>query len=197
MEVSLFRNWAKLPPASPPTSIGELQWRWAGGPGARGWGRQMRVYYQDSEVCITPSGFQVSGRAYPLRDIERAWRLRRRALGSKVRSAGSVLAVVVLIQVVLVLVGRWVLALTSGGMVLVAGVVLFVRWMIHLAAGAPALNAVEDLRRFGSRLELWAVVAGDEVLLLSTDDAIRHGQVCRALARALADLRAARARRPG
>jgi hypothetical protein len=157
----------------------------------------MRIYYQDSEVSITPSGFRINGRAYPLRDIERAWRHSRRQLGGKVRRAVALLAVVVLIQVVLVLVGRWVLALTSGGMVLVAGLVLFVRWMIHLAAGAPALNAVEDLRRFGSRLELWAVVAGDEVLLLSTDDAIRYGQVCRALARALADLRAARARRPG
>jgi uncharacterized protein DUF6232 len=149
----------------------------------------MRVYYQDSEVCITPAVFRGGGRTYPLRDIERAWRVRRRALGGKVKSAGSVLLIVVLIQVVLVLVGRWVLALTSGGMVLVAGVVLFVRWMIHLAAGAPALNAVEDLRRYGSRLELWAVVGGADVLLLRTDDAIRHGQVCRALARALADER--------
>jgi flagellin-like protein len=157
------------------------------GVGQRWTGSNMRVYYQDSEVCITPAAFRGDGQAYPLRDIERAWRVRRRALGGKVKSASSVIGLVVVIQVVLVLVGRWVLALTSGGMVLVAGVVLFVRWMIHLAAGAPALNAVEDLRRYGSRLELWAVVNGADVLLLRTDDAIRHGQVCRALARALAD----------
>jgi hypothetical protein len=151
----------------------------------------MRVYYQDSEICITPSSFRVGGQAYPLRDIEQAWRVRRRALGSRVKGAGSVLGVVVLIQVVLVVIGRWVLALTSGGMVLVGGVVLFVRWMIHLAAGAPALNALEDLRRYGSRLELWAVVAGADVLLFDTDDAVRHGQVCRALSRAIADRHAA------
>lgn len=161
-------------------------------PGQRQTGTKMRVYYQDSEVTVTPSAFRVRGHAYPLRDIERAWRVRRRAVGSRVRGAALVLVIVVLIQVALILVGRWVLALTSGGMVLVAGMVLFVRWMIHLAAGAPALNALEDIRRYGSRLELWAVVAGADVLLLSTDDAIRHGQVCRALARALADLRAAR-----
>jgi uncharacterized protein DUF6232 len=157
----------------------------------------MRVYYQDSEVSITPSAFRVGGQAYALRDIERPWRERRRAVGSKVRGAGLLLLVVVLIQVVLVLVGRWVLALTSGGMVLVAGVVLFVRWMIHLAAGAPALNALEDLRRYGSRLELWAVVAGADVMLLSTDDAVRHGQICRALSRALADQHAWRSRSRG
>lgn len=152
----------------------------------------MRIYYQDSEVSITPSGFRAGGQAYRLRDIETVWRVRRRALGRRVKGASGVLAVVVAIQVVLVLVGRWALALTSGGMVLAAGVVLFVRWMIHLAAGAPALNALEDLRRYGSRLELWAVVDGADVLLFDTDDAVRHGQVCRALSRAMADREAAR-----
>ncbi|HEY0535863.1 MAG TPA: DUF6232 family protein [Actinoplanes sp.] len=151
----------------------------------------MRVYYQDSEISITSSAFRGGEQAYPLRHIQRVWRVRRRAMGRKVRSAGVVLAVVILVQVVLVLVGRWAFGLAGGGTVLVVAVVLFIRWMIHLAAGAPALNAVEDLRRYGSRLELWAVVAGADVLLLSTDDAIRHGQVCRALARALADQSAA------
>jgi hypothetical protein len=160
--------------------------------GQRWMGSAMRVYYQDSEISITPSAFRGGEQAYALRDIERAWRVRRRALGSKVRSAALVIAVVILVQVALVLVGRWALGLAGGGTVLVVAVVLFIRWMIHLAAGAPALNAVENLRRYGSRLELWAIVDGGEVLLLSTDDAIRHGQVCRALARALADQRAAR-----
>jgi hypothetical protein len=149
----------------------------------------MRVYYQDSEISITPSGFRGGRQAYPLRDIERAWRVRRRALGGKVKSAALVIAGVILVQVGLVLVGRWALGLAGGGTVLVVAVGLFIRWMIHLAAGAPALNAVEDLRRYGSQLELWAVVSGADVLLLSTDDAIRHGQVCRALSRALADQR--------
>jgi len=151
----------------------------------------MRVYYQDSEVSITPSGFRVGAQSYRLRDIEQVWRVRHRALGRRVRGASGVLGVVLVIQVVLVLIGRWVLALTSGGMVLVAGIVLFVRWMIHLAAGAPALNALEDLRRYGSRLELWAVVQGSDVLLFHTDDAVRHGQICRALSRAIADRQAA------
>jgi len=151
----------------------------------------MRVYYQDAEVSITPSGFRAGGQSYRLRDIEQVWWVRHRALGRRVRGAAGVLAVVLVIQVGLILLGRWVLALTSGGMVLVAGLVLFVRWMIHLAAGAPALNALEDLRRYGSRLELWAVVAGSDVLLFHTDDAVRHGQICRALARAIADRQAA------
>jgi hypothetical protein len=119
-------------------------------PGQRWMGSAMRVYYQDSEISITPSAFRGGERAYSLRDIERAWRVRRRAVGSKVRSAGLVIAAVILVQVVLVLVGRWALGLAGGGTVLVVAVVLFIRWMIHLAAGAPALNAVEDLRRYGS-----------------------------------------------
>jgi hypothetical protein len=64
---------------------------------------------------------------------------------------------------------------------------LLLRAVARMIAGATALNAVENIRRYRRHLELWAVISGAQTLLLDTDDAIMHGQVCRALGRALDD----------
>jgi hypothetical protein len=77
------------------------------------------------------------------------------------------------------------------GLLLIAALLL-VRVIAHLAAGSKGLQAVEDMRRYGRRLQLWIRVARVPILVLSTDDAIRYGQVCRALTRALNDHDAAR-----
>jgi hypothetical protein len=145
----------------------------------------VRIYYRDSDVCITSSAFWVRGQGYRLRDIERAWRVRRRTVGRRAVAAALMLAIVVLSQIALLMIGGWVWA--GSGIALGAVTVLLLRAVARMIAGATALNAVENIRRYRRRLELWAVVSGVRTLLLDTDDAIVHGQVCRALGRALDD----------
>jgi hypothetical protein len=145
----------------------------------------VRIYYRDSDVCITSSAFWVRGQGYRLRDIERAWRVRRRMVGRRAVVAGLMLALMVVSQVALLMIGGLVWA--GSGIALGAVTVLVLRAVARMIAGATALNAVENIRRYRRRLELWAVVSGAQTLLLDTDDAIVHGQVCRALGRALED----------
>ncbi|WIM99639.1 DUF6232 family protein [Actinoplanes oblitus] len=144
----------------------------------------MRIYYRDADITVAASGVRVGGRTYPLADIERAWREARRAAGPKARLAWVVLLVAVAVEASIWLTTRWLWA--GRGLLLVAGVLL-VRVIAHLAAGSSGLQAMEDIRRYGRLQELWISVARVPVRVLRTDDAIRYGQVCRALARALAD----------
>ncbi|MEV4704358.1 DUF6232 family protein [Actinoplanes sp. NPDC049316] len=145
----------------------------------------MRIYYHDPGVCVSSAAFSVPGFRYPLDDIERVWRVRRRALGRRSLAAAALLTGAGLAQVGICLAGRWILG--GRGLALVVAALVVVRAMARLITGAVAVNAVEDLRRYGRRLELWAGIQGTPVLLVSTDDAIRHGRICRALARALGD----------
>ncbi|BCY11474.1 DUF6232 family protein [Actinoplanes sp. L3-i22] len=144
----------------------------------------MRIYYQDADVTVAASGLEVHGRKYPLGEIEQAWRRGRRAAGRKAVIAGVVLAAMVAVEISVGLLTSWIWA--GPGLLLVA-VILLVRVVAHLAAGSTGLQALEDLRRYGRLHELWVTVAHAPILVLSTDDAIRYGQVCRALSRALSD----------
>jgi hypothetical protein len=142
----------------------------------------MRVYYQDAEICVASTGVWVDGRHYPLFVIESAWRARHRHIGRRMLIAVALLPLVVLAELSVGLVGWWVIP-TSGVVVLAA--VLLVHVIARLAGAATALQAIENIRQYGRRLELWASVSDSPVLLLRTDDALRYGRVCRALTRAL------------
>ena len=142
----------------------------------------MRIYYEDAQVCVSSAGLRTHGRRYRLGDVEHAWRAGRPEVGRRAAAAASMALGAVLAQLLFALVGRWVL---TGGHVHLTMAVLIVCTAARVLAGATVLDAVEDVRRYGHRLELWARIAGMPVLLLSTDDAIRYGQICRALVRAL------------
>ncbi|GIF02649.1 DUF6232 family protein [Actinoplanes siamensis] len=144
----------------------------------------MRIYYQDADITVAASGVEVGGRRYPLAEIEGAWRQARRAVGRRVLTSLAVLLVVLAAEVLIVLLTRWVWA---GRTLAVVAAALLVRVVAQLMAGTSALQAVEDIRRYGRSRELWVSVAHAPVLLICTDDAIRYGQVCRALTRALDD----------
>ncbi|MCW6006735.1 hypothetical protein K1W54_19420 [Micromonospora sp. CPCC 205371] len=146
----------------------------------------MRIYYRDDGICITSSAVWVRGTRYRLCDVDRTWRTGRLNIGRRVTGAGAVLAGVVVARIAVTQVG-W---LTAGGvLVLLAAAVGLGRLLVGLAGGAMALQALEDLRRYSHWQELWASVAGRPVRLLGTEDAIRYGQVRRALIRALDDQR--------
>jgi hypothetical protein len=142
----------------------------------------MRVYYQDAEICVASSGVWVDGRRYPLGVIGPAWRARRRSWGPRVIIAAVLLPVIVVVELSVGVLGWWVIP--GSGLALLA-LILFVHLVARLVGAAFGLRAIEDIRQYGRSHELWASVGDTTVLLLRTDDAIRYGQVCRALTRAL------------
>jgi hypothetical protein len=142
----------------------------------------MRVYYRDAQICVASSAVWVSGRRYPLCDIDHAWRSRRHHAGRRLVIAASLLPLIVVAELSVGVIGWWVIP-TSG--VLLIAAILLVHVVARLAGAATALHAVEDIRRYGRQLELWASIDDAPVLLFRTDDALRYGQVCRALTRAL------------
>jgi hypothetical protein len=157
-----------------------------------------RTYYHDGWIRITTSSVWVDGRRYGLHEISDVRRQRTAVLGRRVWVAVGILALATLLLAVRLItsLGWWtsgggrhyqrLLTLGRGTFALVAVAVLLIA-LLGVLAGATALHAVEDIRRHRRRLELWATIRGCETLLLSTNDAVRFGQVCRSLARALDD----------
>lgn len=123
-------------------------------------GVTVRTYYRDERIRITSTAIWVDDRRYLLRELERVWRQGLPVLGRRM-----------LLGVALLLIAA----------------VAFLWALFVVLAGAVALWGIEDIRRYGRRLELWANVRGCPVLLVRTDDAIRYGRVRRALIRALND----------
>lgn len=142
----------------------------------------MRIYYQDAEICVASSGIWVSGRRHSLGDIEWAGRTARRRAGRRVVIAAALLPIIIVAELSVGFLGWWVI---PGSGVLLLATILLVHVIARLMGAAKALQAVEDIRQYGRHLELWASIARTPVLLFETDDAIRYGQVCRAVTRAL------------
>jgi hypothetical protein len=157
-----------------------------------------RTYYHDGWIRITTSSVWVDGRRYGLDEISEVRRQRTAVLGRRVWVAVGILALATLLLAVRLItsIGWWtaggghhyqsLLTLSRGRFALVAVAVALVA-LLGVLGGALALHAVEDIRRHGRRLELWATIRGCRTLLLSTNDAVLFGQVCRSLARALDD----------
>jgi Family of unknown function (DUF6232) len=142
----------------------------------------MRIYYQDPQICVASSGVWVNGYRYPLHTIERAWRSGRRRAGRRVVIAAALLPIIIAAELSVGVLGWWVI---PGSGVLLLATILLVHVIARLIGAQKALQAVEDIRQYGRHLELWASISRSPVLLFETDDALRYGQVCRALTRAL------------
>jgi hypothetical protein len=150
------------------------------------------TYYRDKTVTVTSAGVQMGGRAYRLGEFVRVWHRRGRRSWWSVASRGALgiaMIVPVLAGILGILVALTVDASTSTTIALAGGGIL-----LGLAALPLADVLLERMDRSyarGSRsLEIWADVRGPDargarVLLLQTDDALRFGQIYRALQRAL------------
>lgn len=162
----------------------------------------MITYYRDRHVEVTSQSLRVDGRAYPLRDLARVWHHRGARSWSALAGRGA-LGAVMLGPLVAAAIGIAVAvqidASRTTTIALVGGAIL-----VGLAVGPVADFVLEHVDRSYSRgsrrLEIWADVRGTPMLLLQTRDALRFGQIYRALQRALerAELPGARsARQPG
>jgi hypothetical protein len=144
-------------------------------------------YYRDRSVTVTSAGVQVDGRAYRLGEFARVWHHRGRRSWSSVAGRGAIgiaMIIPVLAGALGILVALSIAASVATTIALVGGGVLF--GLAALPLADVLLERMDRSYSRGSRsLEIWADVRGARVLLLQTDDALRFGQIYRALQRAL------------
>ncbi|MFJ1538823.1 DUF6232 family protein [Micromonospora chalcea] len=153
----------------------------------------MITYFDDRSVQVTSTTVRVDGRSYPLAELttvwhrrgERSWRVLagRGAIGAAI--AGPLATAVLGIGLAV-----W---LQRSAVVTIA--IVGVSVLIGLAVGPVADFLFEYLDRSytrGSReMEMWADWRGRPVRLLHTRDAMRFGQIYRAVQRAMESLPAA------
>jgi hypothetical protein len=145
------------------------------------------TYYRDKTVTVTSTGVQMDGRAYSLGEFVRVWHQRGRRSWSSVAGRGAIgiaMTVPVLAGTLGILVALSIDASTATTIALVGGGILL--GMAALPLADVLLERMDRSYARGSRnLQIWADVRGARVLLLQTDDALRFGQIYRALQRAL------------
>lgn len=144
----------------------------------------MAVYYRDDTVRVTSSWVQAYGLTYPLSDLSYVWHRRTRR---DLRVGGRIA-------------GRWALVTLLAAPVAIGALWLFTGWglaAVGLAVGIGLVFTLTPLSEFplmalersydrGSAVhEIWVQCRGMDVLLLRTNDALRFGQIYRALQRAL------------
>jgi len=149
------------------------------------------VYYRDDSVQVTSEAVCAGGHAIPVAELTYVWHVRRRG---SVREGGRLvgrgiliflLSIPPLVAVVCVLS----LAYTAHdrGDWLVPGIILAL-CVVGALALAPFLEVplgwLDRSYDKGARIhELWVQRRGQEILLLSTSDALRFGQIYRAVQR--------------
>jgi hypothetical protein len=147
----------------------------------------MVTYYDDKSVQITSDAVRIGGRRYPLRELARVWHTRGTRSWRAIAGRGAI-GMVLLGPLVAAALGILV-ALTLHASTSVTVAIVGVSCLIGLGVGPLADFMLERMDRSyarGSRsLEIWATWRGRPVLLLQTPDALRFGQIYRALQRAL------------
>ncbi|GAB3153571.1 hypothetical protein GCM10027290_46580 [Micromonospora sonneratiae] len=147
----------------------------------------MITYYDDRTVRVTSEAIRVQGRSYPLRGLARVWHQRGRRSWRALAGRGA-LGAALIGPVVAAVIGL-VIALGIDASLTVTITLVGIACLIGLAAGPIADLLLERLDRSYARgahdLEIWADFQGRTVLLLHTRDALRFGQIYRALQRAL------------
>jgi hypothetical protein len=147
----------------------------------------MVTYYDDKSVQITSDAIRIGGRRYPLRELARVWHSKGARSWRAVAGRGAI-GMVLLGPLVAAAFGI-VIALTLRTSLDVTIAIVGVSCLVGLGVGPLADFMLERMDRSyarGSRsLEIWATWRGQQVLLLQTGDALRFGQIYRALQRAL------------
>ncbi|MGX1613878.1 DUF6232 family protein [Micromonospora chalcea] len=153
----------------------------------------MITYYDDRSVQVTSTTVRVDGRSYPLAELTTVWHRRGerswRVLAGR-GAIGAALAGPLVTAVLGVGLAVW---LQRSAVVTIA--IVGVSVLIGLAVGPVADFLFEYLDRSyarGSReMEMWADWRGRPVRLLHTRDAMKFGQIYRAVQRAMESLPAA------
>jgi len=147
----------------------------------------MVTYYDDKSVQITSEAIRIGGRRYPLRELARVWHSKGARSWRAIAGRGA-LGMVLLGPLVAAAIGFFIAFTLHTSTTVTIGIV-GVSCLVGLGVGPLADFLLEHMDRSytrGSRsLEIWATWRGQQVLLLETGDALRFGQIYRALQRAL------------
>ncbi|HEX5598439.1 MAG TPA: DUF6232 family protein [Micromonosporaceae bacterium] len=147
----------------------------------------MTTFYDDRTVRITSEVIRVNGRAYPLPTLARIWPEQGAPRWGALAGRG-VLGVALIAPLVAAAIGLGIAFQINAAapirIAIIGGCLL-----VGLATAPLADLLFEQLDRSYARgtreLRLWAEFRGQPVLLLQTRDALRFGQIHRALRRAL------------
>ncbi|MFI7576334.1 DUF6232 family protein [Micromonospora sp. NPDC049497] len=147
----------------------------------------MITYYDDRSIQVTSSAVRVDGRTFPLAEISAVWHRRGSRSWRVLAGRGAIGAA---LTGPLVAAGLGIaLALWLDRSATVTIAIVGASVLVGLAVGPVADFLFEHLDRSyarGSRqLEMWARWRGQSIRLLSTGDALRFGQVYRAVQRAV------------
>ncbi|WP_319461632.1 DUF6232 family protein [Micromonospora sp. RTP1Z1] len=147
----------------------------------------MITYYDDRSVQVTSTAVRVDGRSFPLAEISMVWHRRGSRSWRVLAGRGAIGAALAGPLVAAVLGVGLAVVLHRSPTVTVAIVGASV--LVGLGVGPLADFLFEHLDRSyarGSRqLEMWARWRGQPVRLLCTGDALRFGQIYRAVQRAM------------
>lgn len=147
----------------------------------------MVTHYDDKSIRITSTTVQVMDRTFPLAEISAAWH-HRGSRSWRVLAGRGAIGAALAVPLVAAVAGI-VLALWLGRSPTITIAIIGASVLVGLAAGPVADFLFEHLDRSyarGSRrLEIWIRWQGRPMLLLATADALRFGQIYRALQRAI------------
>lgn len=142
------------------------------------------VYYRDDTVRVTSSRVEAYGLTLPLSDLSYVWHRRTRR---DLRVSGRIAArwaLVTLLAAPVVIGALWLL--TGWGVALVGlAVLLGLAFTLTPLSEFPLMALERSYDRGSAVHEIWVQCRGADVLLLRTSDALRFGQIYRALQRAL------------
>ncbi|GIG86347.1 DUF6232 family protein [Plantactinospora endophytica] len=153
----------------------------------------MTLYYRDDTVRVTSETIHVNGRSVPVAEVSYVWHAKGRGTArTRGRLAGRgvlifLLSIPPLVAMVCVLSlaysaqdrGEWRLALIVLAVCVVGALALFPFLEIPL-------HWLDRSYERGAKVqELWVQYRGEEALLLRSSDALRFGQIYRAIQRAI------------
>lgn len=147
----------------------------------------MVIFYDRPPVRITSEAVQVGGQSYPLAELSQVWQQRAERSWRVLLGRGVLVAVICgpLLAAGAGLLSAAVLDAETG----TTAVVVIASLLVGLATGPVAdllLDRMDHSYLRGAyRLELWVRWRGRPVRLLQGRDALRFGQIYRALVRAL------------
>lgn len=147
----------------------------------------MITYYDDRGVRVTSASIEVAGRRYRLSELSGVWQRRG---GRSWRALAGRGALVAALCAPIAAAGLGIaLAVRSDVSTRTAVTLVAVCLLVGFALGPLADLLLDRMDRSYDRgtrdLQLWAEVQGRPVLLLHTRDALRFGQIRRAVQRAL------------
>ena len=147
----------------------------------------MITYYDDRSIRVTSEALRVAGRAYPLMELAEIWHQRGTRSWRVVANRGA-LGVGLIGPLVAAVLGI-VIAIRFHSSLTVTLAIIGFSCLVGFAV-APVADFLLDYldrsyTRGSHRLEIWVRWHGEPIRVLQTHDALKFGQIYRALQRAV------------